>query len=236
MGHVSGKGTSGDVLDLPMIRLLPEDLARRVAGAGFSREASRRSMIFQEGEVADGLWALLEGRIKLVRTSRNGKELLVHLVEAGQTFAESALFQHKVYPVTAIAVTKCRLWHWPLERLLRLLRNSPELGLALLASAAEWNRKVISQLQLLTQRRVEERLAIYILGRLGKEKIESGAEVSLDLPKKLIAAVLGMAPEVFSRTLRRLEDAGIVGTGGGGLRILDPKSLRRLSRGELELS
>jgi len=208
-GYTAGmKDSASDVLQLPLFENLPEELGRRV----------------------------LEGRIKLIRTSRDGRELLVHLVESGQTFAEAALFQDRVYPVSAISLTRCRLWYWPLEQLLSLLRNSPELGLALLGSVASWNRKVLSQLELLTQKRVEERLAMYILGRLGGEGIAGGVEISLGLPKKLVAAVLGMAPEVLSRSLKKLEKSGIIETCGKGLRILKPELLRKLSVGEIDTS
>lgn len=220
-----------EVLDLPLIKPLPVAIGRRVAEAGFSREVSKGEMIFQEGETADGLWALLAGRIKLVRNSLDGRELLVHLVEPGQTFAEAALFAHSKYPVTAIALEDSQLWQWPSKALISLLKSAPDLGLALLASLAAWNRKVVSQLQLLTQRRVEERLAIYIIARVEGAEIEAGAELDLGLPKKLIAAVLGMAPEVFSRALRKLEDAEIVETCASGLRIVDPQKLRRLAGG-----
>jgi len=228
------KNKGFDVLNLPIFQDLPEELGRKVKGTGLLREVSKAQLIFQEGEEARAFWALLDGRIKLVRTSRDGRELLVHLVEPGQTFAEAALFQDRVYPVTAISLTPCRLWYWPLEKLLSLLRNSPELGLALLGSTAAWNRKVISQLELLTRRRVEERLAVYILGRLGGESIERGVEISLGLPKKLVAAVLGMAPEVLSRSLKKLENGGIVESSGSRLRIINPELLRKLSVGEIE--
>ncbi len=223
-------------LKLPLIEPLPEALGRKVVETGFSKQLPKGSVIFQEGEKADGLWALLDGRIKLVRTSVDGRELLVHLVEAGQTFAEAALFQNAQYPVTAMTLKASRLWHWPRRRLIALLESSPELGLALLASAAAWNRKVVSQLQMLTQRRVEERLAIYIIGRFEGSEIVSGTELSLDMPKKLIAQLLGMAPEVFSRSLRKLEDAGVVETCGSGLRVLRPKLLQDLARGMMQLS
>ena len=230
------KDSASDVLQLPLFENLPEELGRRVRDAGCSRDVPKARMIFQEGEEAEAFWALLEGRIKLIRTSRDGRELLVHLVESGQTFAEAALFQDRVYPVSAISLTRCRLWYWPLEQLLSLLRNSPELGLALLGSVASWNRKVLSQLELLTQKRVEERLAMYILGRLGGEGIAGGVEISLGLPKKLVAAVLGMAPEVLSRSLKKLEKSGIIETCGKGLRILKPELLRKLSVGEIDTS
>lgn len=223
-------------MQLPLISPLPEALRRRVVDEGFSKTVPKGTVIFQEYERADGLWALLEGRLKLVRTSRDGRELVVHLVESGQTFAEAALFQKTEYPVTAIAVTGSKLWHWPRQRLISLLETSPELGLALLASAAAWNRKVVSQLQMLTQRRVEERLAIYIIGRLEGVEIRQGTELRLELPKNLIAQVLGMAPEVLSRGLKKLEDAGIVEVSKHALRIREPKTLQNLASGVTQLS
>jgi CRP/FNR family transcriptional regulator len=176
------------------------------------------------------MYAVLAGRVKLVRTSPAGKELLLHLVEEGQTFAEAALFGKATYPATALVVEDVRLWCLPRDRLVELLRRSPDLALALLASMAQWTRRLAAKLEQLTQRRVEERLAVFLLGRAEGE-IEAGTTIPLRDPRHLIAAQIGTAPEVLSRALRRLEEEGVAEFAATHARVLEPARLRDLARG-----
>ena len=216
---------------LPLLAGLDEASRQAVIREGFPRYAGRCSVLFSEGEPAEGLWALLDGRLKLVRTSQQGKELVLHLVEPGQTFAEATLSGLATYPATAIALEPCELWLWPRERLLALLERRGTLALALLGSLSSWTRRLLSRLELLTQRRVEERLAVYLLARFGNGPDTVDRPVDLDIPKHLLAALLGTGPEVLSRTFRRLEETGVLATRGRTIRILDPQALERLARG-----
>jgi len=185
--------------------------------------------MFNEGERAEALFVLLEGRVKMVRYTPQGREMMLHLVGPGQTFAEAALFGDMTYPASAVAVEDSLIWCWPRERLLALVRSSPELALALILSVSLWTRTLASKLELLTQRRVEERLAIYLLGRSGGHPPAAGDEIPLNEPRNLIAAQIGTGPEVLSRTFRRLEDDGILESRPASVRVLDPKRLQALA-------
>ena len=214
---------------LPLLMQLTVEQRKKVLDAGLERTIARGEILFHEGEPAEALFAVVDGRLKLVRYSPQGKELLLHLVHPGQTFAEAALFAAGTYPATAEAMEPSRLWCLPQAALLELLRTAPELGLAMLGSISLWTRKLASKLELLTQRRVEERLAIYILGRAGARDLEPGEAVDLAEPRNLIAAQCGTAPEVLSRTFRRLEEDGILTAAPHHVTILRPDRLRSLA-------
>jgi CRP/FNR family transcriptional regulator len=200
-----------------------------VISAGHEKSLERGEILFHEGEPAEALYAVLKGQLKLVRYSPKGRELLIHLVKPGQSFAEAALFAAGTYPATAEAMQACRLWCLPRAALLELLRATPELGLAMLGSISLWTRKIVSKLELHTQRRVEERLAIYLLSRAGSRKLEPGDQIELAEPRNLIAAQCGTAPEVLSRTFRRLEDDGVLQAAPHHVTITDPGKLAALA-------
>lgn len=219
-----------DVLaNLPLVRHLGEEQRRDVLAAGSTRSFAKGDVLFSEGEPADAVWGLVTGTVKLVRYTPRGKEALLHLVRPGQSFAEAALFGEGSYPATAVAVDGGTVWVLPRQRLLELIRHSPEVALAMIASVSTWTRRLANQLELLTQRRVEERLAIYLLGRSGKAVPSEGDEIRLAEARHLIAAQCGTAPEVLSRTFRRLEDDGVLEGTADGVRVLDPARLRALA-------
>lgn len=214
---------------VPLLSALTPEQRERVVRTGRELGLQRGEVLFHEGERAAGLFALLEGRMKLVRYSPEGKELLLHLVHPGQTFAEAALFGRETYPATAQATVATRVWSFPRDGLFQVMRASPELGLAMLAAVSQWTRRLVNKLDLLTQRRVEERLAIFLTARAARRPIERGDVIDLAEPKNLIAAQIGTAPEVLSRTFRRLQEARLVDAEGDGVRVLDPVGLRELA-------
>jgi len=219
---------------VPLIRHLPRELQDRLIAAGRERSVARTEVLFTEGAPAEAVLALLEGRIKLVRYSPGGRELLLHLVEAGQTFAEAAVFGDGTYPATAVALEPSVVWSWSRDSLLALLREEPELALGMVTSVSLWARHLTSKLELLTQRRVEERLAVFLLARAGDRELDPGDAVEIPEARNLVAAQCGTAPEVLSRTLRRMEEEGIIRAEGHRIFVLVPDRLRDLAVGPVE--
>jgi len=216
------------LLSMPLVSHLSDEQRQQVLGAGHSSRIAKGEILFHEADPAAAMYVVLEGKIKLIRYSPHGKEMLLHLASPGQSFAEAALFGTATYPATAQAVLASQLWSLPRVRLVELIGGSPELGMAMVASVSRWTRTLAAKLELLTQRRVEERLAIYLLGR-ASGGLTAGASIELTEPRHLIAAQIGTAPEVLSRTFRRLEDDGLLEVGSRSVTVLDPKRLSDLA-------
>ncbi len=215
--------------DLPLLHLLSDEDRDRVLSAGLVHSLDKGEILFHEGDPAESLCAVVSGRIKLVRYSPRGKELLLHLVSAGASFAEAALFGSGGYPATAEAVEPSTVWCLPRAQLVSLLRNHPEIGMAMIGSVSAWTRTLAGKLEMLTQRRVEERLALFLMNRAGRRELEPGEVIELGQPKHLVAAECGTGPEVLSRTFKRLEDDGIIETGASTVKVLDPERLADLA-------
>jgi len=222
--------TDDDVLGLvPMLAHLDGARRRAVIAAGRLEEVPRGTVLFHEGAPAAAMYAVRRGRLKLVRYTARGREMLLHLVGPGQSFAEAAVFGDATYPATAEAVSDAEVWALAREQLLSMVRSDPDLGLALAGSLARWTRTLAGQLELLTQRRVEERVAIYLLSRVGGREPRSGEVIPLAEPRHLIAAQCGTAPEVLSRTFRRLEDDGVFTARPDAVVVTDPARLQALA-------
>jgi CRP/FNR family transcriptional regulator len=203
---------------------------RRLMVEGAQRKALERDqMLFRAGDPAEAFFVVTRGRIKLVRHTPQGREMMLHLVEPGQSFAEAAILGDGTYPATSIAVEPSEVCGWKRGRLVSMFDRSPELALAFALSISLWTRRLAKQLELLTQRRVEERLAIYLQGRSGGRPLTAGDEIPLDEPRNLIAAQLGTGPEVLSRTFRRLEEQGVITADGQRVKILDAAGFAALA-------
>ena len=212
---------SQTLLQAPMLRhLAPADQDRMIS-AGVERKLPSQQVLFHTGDRAEAVYILISGKLKLVRHTSQGKELLLHLVSPGESFAEAAMLGNGTYPATAVSLEPSVVFCWPRSRLIELLRNTPDLALGMVLSVSLWTHRLVTQLELLTQRRVEERLAIYLKGRSGGERLVAGHEIILREPRNLIAAQIGTVPEVLSRTFRRFEESGLVEITSNKVRILD---------------
>ncbi len=212
--------------EFPLFSGLEPEHLETLTAIAVPKRISKKAVLFREGDEARGFFLLIKGRIKLSKVSPSGKEQILHFVQAGQSFAEAALYMNKAYPATAEALEETELFFIPREGLAKAMSSDPALAMNLIAHLARY-------LQLLT-RKVEElslmdataRLAQHLLGNM---ESASGL-VRLGAGKGQTASSLGMAVETFSRTLTKFKDEGLVKEAAPGvLQVLDEEKLRNFS-------
>ncbi len=222
-------GITAELGRLPLFHSVEPALRSELAAMATVRRLGKGEILFSTGDAAAFLPILLSGRVRLYRAGPDGREQLLHLVRAPSTFAEAAVFGPGVFPATAEAVGQGTLAVIDRDALLGLLRRRPDVSLALLASLSMWLRRLVDLVDGLSLHTVEERVAAYLWAMFERTggAAERGAEVRLEEPKHLIAALCGTAPEVLSRTFRKLEDDGAVRIRGPVATLLDPGELSR---------
>jgi CRP/FNR family transcriptional regulator len=147
---------------------------------------------------------LISGSIRLFRSTPDGREVTIHLVEPGDLFAEIVLFERDTYPASAVAVgdslvnviDRAQIHHLLDDTLFRddFLKN-----------LVGKMRFLSQQLYVLTTMEVEERLARFLEIRLGRF-----TSTRFTLSKKDTAAAISVRPETLSRALTRLDEAGLL--------------------------
>jgi CRP/FNR family transcriptional regulator len=230
---------------------LDEGQLERLAAVAQPRRLAPEETLFLQDDPADAFFLLAEGRLKVFKLLRDGRTATIRHVEAGQTFAEAALF-HETYPSSTESLTECLLYRFDKEQTLALLLTEPQLAVNLLAAMAH--------LLGLLNRRVEElllpvpaRLARYLLARADEQldpavtargAATSGATASggappdvprvirLPVSKREIAARLGTVPETLSRTFDRFKRAQVIRMSGDHhlIEILSFEQLHRLAQ------
>lgn len=189
----------------------------------------RGDTLFTRGDPADRLFAVVEGWVKLTRTTPDGQESVIGVFGRGQSFAEAAIFQGGRYPVNGVVVEHSRLLVIPAQSFLAKLRQRPATMLNMLAAMSRHLHDLVRQVEQLSTRTTLERVAGFLASLASSGEVP----VQLRLPhdKALIAGRLGMRPETFSRALLRLKDFG-VDESDGEIRIAAPETLIRLSTGD----
>jgi CRP/FNR family transcriptional regulator len=217
------------VNDCPLLAQVDAaERARLLEMATYLRYPKGRT-IFRQDEPCPGIFIVGDGRVRIYKIGPSGKEHVLHLAGPGQTFAEVAAIGGFPCPAYAEAIepTDCVLL--PTEPFTRELRERHQLCLQLIGGLAGWVRQLVGLMEDIVLRDATSRVASYLLTTL------SGRQSSVKLPslKKHLASHLNLTSETLSRSLRRLEEAGLIErTRDGRLRIADADGLEQVSLGE----
>lgn len=211
----------------PLFATLPDDDLRRIADLAVSRRFAKKEAVFREGDRADGFFIVSSGKVKVFKLSGEGKEQILHVLEAGQTFAEAVIFEGGSYPAHAETLTDTELLFLPKRSFVELLERSPNVAIRMLASLSRWLKRMTDLAESLSLKDVETRLVFYLSEELKARGIppKDGAELELPIGKNVLASRLGTVPETFSRTLKKLQDDGLIAVRGKRIRIVSAGNL-----------
>lgn len=214
------------------VGLSPEDIAS-IAEFTIARELAKGDYLFHEGDPALGFYVIQQGAVNVHRVSLAGKEQVIHIFRAGTSFAEAALATEKGYPADARAVEASRILLVQKEGFLEFLRRRPDLALRMLGSMSAHLRVLVSQLEDLTLKNVETRLANWLVKRCPNPADTAPVRLVLPVTKRVLAAELGTVSETFSRTLAEFRRQGLVKVEGKTIIVLAPAKLTALLRQNL---
>jgi CRP-like cAMP-binding protein len=162
-------------------------------------QRSKSTVLFHEGEPGEAMFLLARGRVSLHKLSADGREIVIKVIQPGEVFAEVILFEKKLYPVTAIALTEVLVLKLMRRDLLEILRQE-DFRNDFIAMLLRKQRYLADKIQQLTTQDVEQRLCSFLLEQYGKRE-----QIQADINKKQLAAAIGATPETLSRLLQDLK-------------------------------
>ncbi len=212
---------------------LPAEDLDGIASFVVPKELASGEYLFREGSASEGFYVVQRGAVNVHRVNAHGKEQVISVFRAGQSFAEAALASAGGYPADARALEATTVLLVPKADILRLLRSRPELALRMIGSMSQHLRVLVGLLDDLTLKDVESRLANWLLKRCPRPLTESAVEVQLDRTKRVLAAEIGTVSETLSRTFAGFRDQKLIHVAGRKITILAPHRLDQLLRRNL---
>jgi len=212
--------------------LPPADLAN-IAAVTILKSLEKGDYLFKEGDPAHGFYVVQRGAINVHRVSAAGKEQVIHIFRAGESFAEVALASETGYPADARAIEPTQVLLVQKEGILALLKRQPELALRMLGSMSSHLRVLVGQLEDLTLKDVETRLANWLVKRCPDPQSDQPVYIELAITKRMLAAELGTVSETFSRTLAKFRQQKFLAVKGRTIIVVSPVKLYALLRRNL---
>ncbi len=186
---------------------LPDDLAETLFQRATICTCKQGETLFVQGDPALTVFLVLEGWVKLFRITPTGTEAVVGVFTRGRSFGEAAAFQSDSYPVTAEAVTDGKLLQVRTSTFLGMMKERPELCMAMLSATFKHLHSLVAQIEQLKAHTGTQRVAEFLLELC---TVDTGpCTLKLPYDKTLIAGRLGMQPQSLSRSFNRLRDVGV---------------------------
>lgn len=198
---------------------------KQVASIIMPKSLARGEYLFHEGDPIHGFYVVQRGAVNVHRVSAAGKEQVIHIFRAGESFAEAALVMDQGYPASARALEPTQVLLIPKNKFRELLRRKPELSLGMLCALSGRLHMVVSRLEDLTLKNVETRLANWLIRRCPDRYSEKAVRIELRMTKRTLAAELGTISETLSRSLAKFRAAKLLAVKGKTLTVLSPARL-----------
>lgn len=218
--------------DLPQVRALPlfvsmtDENFESLTQAAYLQTFPSQLDLISEGEPADFLYVVLEGRVELYGRA-GGRESTMGMVTPVGTFILAAVIKDAVYLMSARTSLRSKILLIPSENVRDAFARDDSFARAIVVELANCYRGVVKEHKDLKLRTAVERLA----NRLLRFDREQGATGTLELPfdKRTLASLLGMTPENLSRAFNTLRPYGVE-VDGGTVRMIDRKALESLAK------
>jgi CRP/FNR family transcriptional regulator, nitrogen oxide reductase regulator len=191
---------------------LPEAKLRVVADNLQARRVERGGIIFRAGRPAEMIGVLAAGRIKVVRETEDGREVILRMILPGEIFGAAGAWGESVYPASAIALEDSVVLRLTTAEFSALMAQHAPLALAVVRELGGRLREAEGRIRELQTERVERRIARVLLRLANKTgvKTSEGIEIGVPLSRQDLADLVGSTLSTVSRTLSGWDQQGLI--------------------------
>lgn len=221
------------IAGLPMFSgMSPPDLDRMLDSAT-SRRVPKDAPVFEQDREVQFFYLLLHGRVRVVKTTADGQQVIVRYIGAGELLGIAQALGRTTYPASAIAVVDCVVLAWPSRLWPEFAAAFPSFGANTYKTVGERLGDVQSQVVELATQQVERRVAhalLRLVQQTGK-KCEDGLLIDFPISRQDIAEMTGTTLHTVSRLLSAWEQEGLVRSGRQQITVVEPHRLLLIAEG-----
>lgn len=185
--------------------------------------------ILVEGKPCEGLYFVIQGQVRLIRGSTEGREHVLRVLGPGATFNDIAVFDGGTNSDGAVAVGTATVGFIPKANMTALIDRHPQVAKAALKLLSSRQRTLGNIVEDLALRDVTTRVARLLLGCMGQHAhiVDQAPDACAHITHQEIASMVGSVREVVQRALKALERDGAIALERTRIRIRDQAKLER---------
>ncbi len=206
---------------VPYFSALGSEEIRRIAKKTFEHSFAKGEILFLEGESCHDLYLVKSGRVRIFKSSPQGREQVLRIARQGDSFNDVPVFDGGPNPASASALEPSIVYLIPRESLLSLVVDCPT-AQAIIKLFAARLRHLTTVVEDLSFRSVISRLAKMLLDLA---VVEGGPSPMPRLTQDEMATMVGSVRDVIGRALRALERTGAIRIEGQRILVIDPERL-----------
>jgi CRP-like cAMP-binding protein len=211
------------LLYVPIFSELPSEAVEKIANTGSRKFYKKDNVVLMEDDTGSALFVIINGKVKVSRTSNDGKEVILTILNESDFFGEMAILDGLQRSATVTALEDSELFIIQRNDFLDLLKQYPEIAISLLYELTKRLRAADMKIKALSLKDAEGKVATVIL-QIADDvgMIKKGIVEIEKLPlQQDLANMAGTSRETISRTLHTFAKKGLVELDGSKLRILN---------------
>jgi len=191
----------------------------------------KNQILFFEGGIAQHLFALHAGLVKLFKSLENGKDRITGVLFPGQLFGLEAL-SDPTYPLSAVTLRESEICAASRDEVVTFLQSNPEISLGMVRFLVHEVGRVRSQVTDMSFKDAKMKVATFLLSLVASDPQPANGHTVLTLPlsRQEISEVLELSPETISRTLAVFRKQELILARGRHLTIQNLEGLKAAAR------
>ncbi|MBS1215355.1 MAG: cAMP-binding protein [Proteobacteria bacterium] len=205
--------------NVPLFSQLPEaplSLLTKVVGR---KSYTRGTTIINAGDPTDALYIVISGRLKVMMSDDEGREVILAILGQGEFFGEMGLVDDAPRSATVIAIEPCELLVMSKADFKKCLGENFDIAMGVMRGLVKRLRDADKKIGSLALMDVYGRVARLLLEM--SETVDGQKVVTKKLPKQDIAKMIGASREMVSRVMKDLQTGGYIEVKGGAIFLRD---------------
>jgi CRP/FNR family transcriptional regulator len=214
----------------PLLSSLSQSELQLLAARTVRKIFSAGELLFSEGEPCNGLHIISHGRVRIFKTSVNGREQVLAVNIPGESIAEIPVFDGGPYPASAVAIEDAEIAFVSRRDFNAYCLEHPEVALKVLSVVGGRLRRLVAIIEELSFTTIRQRLIAALLKLAQSEGVKTARGIEFQLPAthQELANQLGTVRELISRNLMRLQAEGVLDVDARQIVVKDMKGLSAL--------
>lgn len=215
---------------IPIFSSLTEKELKDIEPLFIEEDLKKDEYVFWEGDPSNWFYVVAEGKVRILKHSISGKDIILEIISSGDIFGGVAVLDKRPYPASAQAMEDSRIMKLSRTNLFKILDNYPTVALDTVTYMGKRLRDAHEMMRSLAAERVEKRIAAILLKLADKIGIKEpgGIRLDINLTRLDLAEMAGTTVETAIRVMSKFGKEGLIDSQSKKIVIIEKERLASL--------